>query len=205
MIVGLGHVARVGKDTAANALCRDLGYRRIGFADKLKELAMAVDPLITASTQRVNVQVGHGRLAWTVKGLGWDTTKDTYPEAREILQRLGAGARDIFGENFWIDQALNGVHPEARVVISDVRFKNEAAAIRERGGILIKIDRPGRIAAGHVSEVDLIDFDWDEVIINDGSVHELDVKVVELVRSKLPTVLIPELEVTGPITGSILR
>ena len=42
MIVGIGHVKEVGKDTAAAALVRDLGFRRDSFADDLKELGLPV-------------------------------------------------------------------------------------------------------------------------------------------------------------------
>lgn len=181
MIIGFGFNYQVGKDTATMALCRDLGFRRIGFADKLKELALELDPLVTSATQSVNVDAGRGRLKWTVQGLGWDDAKRHHPEVRAILQRLGVGARKVFGENFWVEQALGGVTPSAKVAISDVRFLNEAQAVKNLGGLMIKVSRPGFTGDGHASEVDLADYEFDYEIVNDGSLVELERKVVELV------------------------
>lgn len=186
MIVGIGHVARVGKDTAATALCRDLGFVRYGFADQLKALAMEADPLVTAQTQRVNVGIGHGRLKWVVQGLGgWEAAKDTYPEARAFLQNLGLGARKVFGEDFWVEQLFRKIAAEGHenVVVPDVRFPNEAAAIRAAGGFLIRIDRPGHQPGGHVSETAGVGIEFDHVVPNAGSLLELEQRVVDLVRT----------------------
>lgn len=181
MLLGIGFSARVGKDTAATALCRDLGYRRVGFADTLKELAFRADPLVSTGSRAVNVQIGHGRLAWLVKGVGWEAAKDDVPEVRRFLQRLGTGARDVFGEDFWVEQALSGVKPTDRIVFPDVRFVNEAEAIKAAGGKVIRINRPGHEPRGHVSETSLVDYEFDHVIDNNGSITDLERDVVELV------------------------
>lgn len=187
MIVGIGHVARVGKDSAAAALVRDLQFTRIGFADQLKELAMVADPLVTSSVRTVNTNIGHGHLAWTVMGLGgWEQAKDTYPEVRKFLQRLGDGGRQVFGEDFWVDQLFKKAGQLGRVVIPDVRYENEALAIKDAGGVVIKIDRPGHKAQGHISETALADWDgWDEVFTNAGALVELERDVVAWVRNRL--------------------
>jgi hypothetical protein len=190
-IVGLGHVARVGKDVAAAALSRDLGYRRIAFADKLRELALAADPIVTGATQTANIGIGRGRLSWVVQGIGWEEAKEIYPEVRKFLQDLGLGARKTFGEDFWVERALHNVSGD--VVVSDVRFHNEAEAIRDRGGFLIRIDRPGRHAEGHVSETALAGFEgWDAVIVNDGTVQDLEMRVVQVVKDlTAPKIKVP--------------
>jgi hypothetical protein len=183
MLIGIGHNMQVGKDTAAQALCRDAGYRRIAFADKLKDLAIVADPLITTATRTLNVGIGHGKLKHAVQGLGWEQAKAVYPEVRLFLQQLGLGARQVFGEDFWITQALAGVGPDERVVVSDVRFINEAENIKEAGGYLIKIMRPGFNGDGHVSERELASWDgWDFTIENSGSLDDLERAVVKHVR-----------------------
>lgn len=186
MIVGIGHNYQVGKDTAADALCRDLGYRKISFADKLREFMLEVDPMVSSSTARVNVDVGHGRFRWSVIGLGYETAKQTYPEVRRLLQAAGLAARKLFGEDFWVDQAFRGVGMDDRVVFADVRFPNEAQAVLDADGFLLKVVRPGYAGDDHVSEQALAGFDaWDLVITNDGSVTELEQKVVQAVRDEI--------------------
>lgn len=63
---------------------------------------------------------------------------------REILQRYGTEAhRDIFGEDFWVDQILPiGLNCENRlIIIPDLRFENEARRIRLLGGKIVRINR----------------------------------------------------------------
>lgn len=185
-IVGLGHVAQVGKDTAAAALCRDLGFVKVGFADQLRELAMKADPLVTSSVRTINKDVGHGRYAWVVQGMGYEPAKNTYPEVRRFLQNLGAGAREVFGLDFWIDQAMARARKYERVVIPDVRYLNEAESIHAAGGVLIRIDRPGKVAHGHVSETELAGWDgWDETFVNATDVQALQANVVAFVKNRL--------------------
>ncbi len=196
MIVGLGYNMGVGKDTAAEALCRELGYRRVGFADKLKQLAMDVNPIVTSDTQTVNLQAGRGRLKWVVQGMGgWDQAKRNYPEVRSFLQDLGHAGREIFGDDFWIEQAIGHLPTDAKIVIPDVRYANEAEAIRGKGGLLINITRPGHTGDSHRSERELDGFDWDVTVENLGTVAELQSEIVRLVRDRISQrVLLPEHE-----------
>lgn len=185
-LVGIGHVARTGKDTAANALSRDLGFKRVAFADKLKELALKADPIVTPSPQTTNIGAGRGRLSWVVQGVGgWEEAKNVYPEVRKFLQNLGLGARELFGQDFWVQQALQTKYGiDIDIVVSDVRFLSEAHAVKEAGGYLIRIDRPGHSAHGHVSETELVDFEgWDAIIKNEGSVQDLEDDVIRIVTA----------------------
>lgn len=185
MIVGFGHVARVGKDTGASALTRDLGFYRLSFADPLKDLALEADPLVRQmSSAVVNIGTGAANLAHAVHGLRWEGAKDTYPEVRRFLQSLGLGARKVFGENFWIDQVFSKMENGKDYVIPDVRFENEADAILAAGGLLIRIDRSGYKASGHTSETELADFDdWSAILRNDGDVREFQQAVVDYVKA----------------------
>jgi hypothetical protein len=185
VIVGIGHNFRVGKDTAADGLVRDAGFRRRAFADPLKELALIADPIVVPTTSTVNVNVGHGRLKWFIAGTGWDEAKATFPEVRRFLQELGLGAREVFGENFWIEQCLMRISADDDVVIPDVRYRNEADAISEAGGVLIKIVRAGHHGDGHASERDLDEYEgWDAIINNDGSIQDLQNEVLKVVSEK---------------------
>lgn len=185
MIVGIGHKARRGKDTAASALVRDEGFVRIGFADALKELAVLVDPIV-GETGPTNVGAGRGRLSYVVRQNGWDQAKDRYPEVRRFLQELGTGVRQVLGEALWVEHVIRQVG-DRDVVIPDVRFPNEAQAIKDAGGIVVRIDRavPPRIAASasstHDSETALDGWEFDYTIDNGGSIVDLENAIKEIV------------------------
>jgi len=186
-IVGIGHKARRGKDTAAEALVRELGFTRVALADSLKELALEANPIVLTEPAYQNVQLGHNSLKTLVERYGWEHVKDHYPLARQFLQRLGQAGRKVFGEGFWFDVWQRCTFPgdERNIVAPDLRFLNEAEGLKELGAILIRIDRviPGGTPDSDISEHDLDDFDdWDAVIVNDGSVMDLQRAIVEKVK-----------------------
>jgi len=101
---------------------------------------------------------------------------------RRYLQLYGTEAhREVFGDNFWIDQALpdpcapyyGRKDPFDLLVFTDVRYQNEAERIRECGGEVWLIDRPSveDLPDSHASEN--IDFHVDTRIINNGTLDDL--------------------------------
>lgn len=191
MIVGLTGVAQVGKDTAAKALIED-GYKRVGFADALREILYALNPLIPTS----GVESGNHaeviikeretvRLREIVDVFGWDGAKQN-KEVRELLQRLGTeGGRKVLWDDIWIDAALNGVSCWDSVVLTDVRFDNEAAALREMAGVVIKVVRPGYGPINtHASDAGISAELVDHVIANDGTVEELHAEIRRIVENE---------------------
>jgi hypothetical protein len=191
MIVGIGYKKRRGKDTGADALVRDLNFVKHGFSYALKELALAANPVVVTEPRYENVRHGHNTLEYLVERTGWEYAKDHYPEVRQFLQKLGTGARTVFGADFWVDQWQSYVKgliegTGADVVVPDVRYLNEAERLKEMGAFLIRINRP--ILAGthedHESETQLDGFDgWDVEIDNDAGVVDLERQIVELVRN----------------------
>ncbi len=76
-------------------------------------------------------------------------------------------------EDVWVKALLDGGMP-ARLAISDVRFPNEADAIRAFGGLVVRVERPGvGPINGHESEIALDGYDFDLVVVNDGTLDEL--------------------------------
>lgn len=177
--VGIIGRRRVGKDTAANYLVRNHSYARVGFADPVKEAALAINPYVVSHHPLTG---GPGRLHHIVDDYGWEEAKDLVPEVRRLLQRIGDEAgRQIHGENTWIRQAMAKVTSHRLVgrpvVIPDVRYPNEAIALREAGFTLVKITRPGvnRDSAtdSHASEVETDKMSPDVTLVNSGSVEDL--------------------------------
>jgi hypothetical protein len=172
MIVGLGHQAQVGKDTAAAILVNNYGFKRLAFADRLKEMALGINPIV----RRGGATEVH-LLATVVKLVGWEEAKKIR-QVREFLQRLGVAARDHLGPDVWvnvvIDQVYEAIRTGDNVVVTDVRFPNEFDALAA-WGTMIKITRESAPSAGtHVSETALADFSWDRIIENNGSLVELE-------------------------------
>lgn len=67
-------------------------------------------------------------------------------------------------------------------IITDVRFPNEAQAVKNRGGIMIRVNRPDKgNTDNHPSEISLDNYqDWDHVIENNGTIEDLIEKVKQL-------------------------
>jgi len=169
MIIGLTGYAQSGKDSVAQTLVEKYGYTRVAFADKIRELLIETNPLIRDGF----------RVESVVSAYGWDQAKVLFPEIRYLLQSLGVGARTIFGENFWVQQALRQVHFEGNYVITDVRFTNEADAIKKYDDAQIwRIKRPGVQAVNaHISESELDGYKVDKILSNGGTLEELELLV----------------------------
>ncbi|WLW38536.1 deoxynucleoside monophosphate kinase [Streptomyces phage Vanseggelen] len=175
LLIGLAGYAGSGKDEAAKALVAG-GWRRDAFADRLRSFLLALDPWVDTFPD-----VGVVRLSKLVDAYGWDRAKRTFPEIRRLLQRAGTEAgRKVLGANVWVSALMQDFDPENEaLVVSDVRFPNEADAIRQAGGVVVRVNRPGvgpkEDPGGwvHESEVALDHYDFDITIENDGTAEEL--------------------------------
>ncbi len=133
MLIGLTGYAQHGKDTIAQVLVDEYGFRQVAFAEPLKRLAYELNPTVE----------GIGRLQSIVDAEGWDKAKQ-WPEVRRLLQVLGTSARDILGPDTWVHAAERVILASGPdVVVSDCRFHNEFRFIARMGGELWRVTRPG--------------------------------------------------------------
>jgi len=185
VIIGFTGVKQSGKDTAASFLVDELGFERHGFADKLKE---AVANLFGISIEEVdefkaigvdNIAIVEVFLTQRNRQTDW-----VFPW-REFLQRFGTEmGRNTFGQNFWVSLLLpKDVKPVRNIVISDVRFDNEAMRIISLGGKVFEIVRPKYEPDGHASEEPISRSFVDAQIINDGTLEEFKNKVLGAISS----------------------
>lgn len=155
LIVGITGLAGAGKDTIGSHLVRQYGFERRAFADKLKQLARAMNPVLEE----------------TVDAFGWEMAKKI-PQHREYLQDLGHGARQIFGDDFWVDRVFVDI-PE-NMVLTDLRYPNEFARVKDHGGVIIRVTRPGlEPVNSHVTEIGHGNIPVDYSVINLGGLDEL--------------------------------
>ena len=171
MLIGLTGYAQSGKDTLAQELVENYGFTRVAFADKIRELLYELNPETMS-------ECGSLRLRTAVDDLGWEQAKKI-PEVRRLLQDIGLGARKIFGEYFWIEQALKNIpskYPHgARIVVTDVRFINEADWIKKyENSHIWRVKRPNVGAVNsHVSESEMDGYKADQIFNNTGTVEDL--------------------------------
>lgn len=183
-LVGLAGLKRSGKSTASLSLVVR-GYRVVAFADPLREFLAALDPMVGGHTSLSILLARAARVRPDADP--WETMKGSslYPEVRALLQRAGTEAgREVLGPDVWVDAwaARVGRPPlDGSVVAPDVRFPNEALAVRDLGGVVVRVVRPGLVPDGHASEAGIPDHLVDATIVNDGMPTEL--------RNKLLTVL----------------
>ena len=157
-----------GKTTAANLF---IEHQRVSFAAPLK------------------------RAVWRLlDDLGLSGFHFAYEDKEAIIPEIGVSARHMM-QTLGTEWGRACIHPDfwvmiaraetqlimndgGSVVIDDVRFPNEAAMIRDLGGELWRIDRPGVIYSGdHSSEGGLEDITPDQVIVNDGTIAQLKEKI----------------------------
>lgn len=177
--VGLIGHARAGKDSVAARLGQRFGYQRVAFADQLKRAALKVDPLIltvpTSGGELYDI-----RLSELVTDHGWEYAK-TYPEVRRFLQQYGQAVREL-DPMIWIRAAMPAVYAandmNLPVVVTDVRYHNEARSLQARGFELIRVTRPGAGLDGdagkHRSETEMDDWPALLTIGNTGTLDDLN-------------------------------
>ena len=119
-------------------------------------------------------------------GPEWNNYVNTPMTVRDFLQKLGTeGLRDGLHVNTWVnalmadykcvpaDRAPNGWDCP-NWIITDTRFPNEAFAIKDKGGILLRVTRPGVGPINdHPSETALNQWNFDYEIQNNGSLQDL--------------------------------
>lgn len=111
----------------------------------------------------------------------------------EIQQRFAtAGVREAVHPNAWVIALFSDLKPRHDYIVTDTRFPNEADAIREAGGVMIRINgNPAGLQGdgtrddNHISETALDDYEFDLVIENDRDLAALYHKLYDflLVRN----------------------
>lgn len=165
-LIGLAGNAGSGKTTGAGILC-DQGFARARFAGPLKAMLWGLLNAAGRDTETINRML-EGDLKETPCGLLGGRTP------RQAMQTLGTEwGRDMIAPDLWTRITMQGVRVAlrsgGRVVIDDVRFASEAAAIRSEGGVIWHVlneicDDNDDGNPVHPSEV--IDFDCDAVVEN---------------------------------------
>jgi hypothetical protein len=141
MIIGFVGFIGSGKDTAADYLVNFHGYRRDSFANTLKDAVAAV-----FGWDRVLLE-GRTKEAreWREQVDPWWAERLNMPNLtpRWVLQYWGTEVcRKSFHDDIWIASVENKLRrSKDNIVISDCRFPNEIASIKQAGGSIICVER----------------------------------------------------------------
>lgn len=129
----------------------------------------------------------------TKLGPEWDNMT-----VRAFMQKLGTDAmRYGLHPDVWVNALMSEYKytPDGLLlenwIITDVRFPNEAQAIKDKGGFIVRVNRypPGvspKLMDLHESEVALDDWEFDHVIWNNGTIEDLINQIKEILRKIMP-------------------
>ena len=197
-LIGLAGSMGAGKDTVVD---RVLARVDLPFVKSLFALPLRNEILEAATNGGIPVDA-YGiaptdviEAIWRLSKLPWRLRRDrifekpTGSDIRRLLQWWGTDyRRRLYGEGYWTKQwkrwiqASGGIGYARRVAVTDVRFPNEMECIRECGGQVWIVRRPGVsvVNPDHPSErlPSLPDADFDRVINNTGSLEDLDREVL---------------------------
>jgi len=167
-LIALIGEAQVGKDTVYR-LMATMGWpvTRRAFADHLKaemqdwlRSAYGIDPFTCSGEQKSNIRdllVAHGR------------------------------CRRRMDPDYWITSLAKTLHlvPGRTQVITDCRYLNEATWVRARGGLLVRVVRPGFEAANDEEKTSLAEIDKSNLpmvlLSNHGTIDDLQKQTITAV------------------------
>lgn len=206
MIIGICGFIGSGKDTAADYLVNFHGFKRESFAATLKDAVAAVfgwDREMLEGRTKQSREWREQIDTWWSQRLGMEVTP------RWMLQYLGTNVfRDHFHNDIWIASLENKLRStKDNIVISDCRFPNEIAGLRNQGGLIVWVQR-GTIPAWydiaaqanrgdqqalawleanrvHPSEYSWAGTEFDRIIDNNNSIESLYSSLRSLVQDQL--------------------
>lgn len=167
-IIGLTGLAGTGKDTVRRILEEDFGADGIAFADPIRDM---IGALLTESGYSTEWMYERDKKETPIPGLG--------TSYRHLAQTLGTEWGRSISADFWLRIAkaradalkANGAR---LLVVSDVRFPNETAWIKEQGGEVWCIAREQATPVRDHPSESLVDvLEPDRFIDNSGTVEDL--------------------------------
>lgn len=167
-VFGICGFAGSGKDSVAAVMEVEHNFLIVSFADRLKE--------VVAELTGDNVYNFYDR----------NEKEEVYREGffkgltrREVLIRFGVCMRKEFGEDIWFKLATDGLDLSGTpgYVVPDVRYENEARGLIRKGGVIIRVVRPGysNNLPGTELKDNELDSKWVSIeIVNDGTLDQLE-------------------------------
>lgn len=170
MIIGVCGRMRSGKDSIAKIFCEDYGFKQLSFAKPIKEACKIMfgwtEEHVNGALKDVDDEYWgiSPRLAMQLLGTEF---------SQNCLCEHSLSFAKKTGRSLWVKRCLADAK-QGNFIISDVRFLHESRAIREAGGKIIRVTRPGCIAKStHASETEMDEIAVDATIVNDKTLDAL--------------------------------
>lgn len=153
-----------GKSTSANFVANEFDTSLVGkakvynFADPLKHMCMEILGLT------INQCYGEDEEKNQLVDCYWEGKQLT---AREVMQIVGTDMFRKMQHNVWADATIRRIQKEKfdLALIADCRFPNEVEAVKNAGGIVIKLNRD-LYHSDHSSETALDSNNYDQNIFD---------------------------------------
>lgn len=191
MIIALSGYAKSGKDTVAEMIQEIYPdkWEVKKFSGKLKLIASILTGIPEHMFEDQDFKTSILGEEW------WKNYGDFYHQTtvRDFLQILGTDAiRNGLHTNAWVNALMADYKPAkmdqynpSNWIITDCRFPNEAQAVKDNGGVVIRIVRPGiEPVNAHPSETALDNWDFDYKIANASDLVALK-QSVEVLLNKI--------------------
>lgn len=180
MIIGLVGLAGSGKSTAAQYISEKYGYMRLNFKDGLvREIRQNFQSLLEELVEIYYYKDG----VFTVD----DLFRSKPPAMRKLMQAYGTEVRRRDDIDYWVNQwkAVAYSEPVRNIVTDDVRFLNEAEAVKDAGGKIIRIVRTDITEAlSHSSETEQFNIVHDyEIAVGPGEHDKLYEEIDKIISS----------------------
>jgi len=159
-IIGLVGFKQVGKSTAAKYLEDKYGFTRHNFKDAMvQEIKDNFPDLLKELEYYYNLTID-------------ELFIQKPPLMRALMQNYGTDVRRKDNRNYWTQQWVKNLDI-GKTVVDDVRFLNEAEAVKLGGGIIIRLTRSDIETGGtHASETEQLEIVADHTIECNPGDHE---------------------------------
>lgn len=202
-LIGISGRMGSGKNTVASIINQITNnkFEEKAFAFKLKQIASILTGIEVSKFEDQEFKKTNLGEEWSSPILGEDW-QDVSMTVRELLQKLGTDClRDnlhpnvhinaLFSDYKYENEESTYLNPYPTIeypywLITDLRFPNEFEAIKNRGGICIRVirgvEKTPNSNLHHISETSLDNYAFNYIIYNNGTIEELIEKVRKMLQ-----------------------